>query len=155
MQHDYVEQLLNSVASSSVVIAQRRFASVAATIDAVIYQHGTFAGPDRFQLVLRYQCLRDAERDEAASVLRMREANTPTEDVLGRLHQDVEHGRAVKTSPTRRDRATLYALYQGREAQQLLMVHKKGGERAFWQRAELIGQFPRKTLTPLLAESSK
>jgi hypothetical protein len=153
VQHDDIARLLSSMASSSKIISQHQFTSVTPTVDAVIYDDGGITGTDRFQLSLRYQCLRDAERDEATSVLQLMEANTPSQAIIDHLRQDAEQAHATKVSPRRRDRASLYALYRGQEAKHFMAVHKVSGDRGLRQRAELGAQIPQKTLTPLLLET--
>ena len=153
VQHEDIARLLSSMASSSKVISQHQFTSVTPTVDAVIYDDGGITGTDRFQLSLRYQCLRDAERDEATSVLQLIETNAPSKEIMDHLRQEADQAHATKASPKRRDRASLYALYRGREAKHLMAVHKVSGDRGLRQRVELSAQIPQKTLTPLLPET--
>lgn len=152
VQHDTVGQLMASVTAHSPIVSQHLFTSVAAYIDSVIFADGAYTGPDHFQLVLRYQALRDAERDEANSILPLVESNAPAEQVQEALRQDAEKGLRVKTVPGHPDHDALYTLYRGRQAQQLITAYKSGGYSILQQRAEAMAHRPKKTLTPLSAQ---
>jgi hypothetical protein len=152
VQYDYVAKLVASNTSFA-LFSPSKVSSVNTTVDAAIYDDGAYAGPDHFQLLLRYQCVRDAERDEANSVLQLMDANVPSEEIVQQLHQHTKDNFAVNTSHL--DRATLYALYRGKEAQHLLGQHEHGGDTALRRRATAMAQHPRETLTPISQELSK
>jgi hypothetical protein len=114
--------------------------SVVASVDAAIFDDGGYIGADRHQLLLRYQCQRDAERDMAAAVLQLLDKKASTADIVSLLEQEAHAGLAANTSQVNYD--TVYALYRGREAQTFLtLYHREGMEtvmtRARWLRSDL------------------
>jgi hypothetical protein len=126
--------------------------TITATVDAVIYEDGTYVGTDRFQLLTRYQALRDAERDESAAVLQLLSANPAPADIVALLERDAQAGLAVKLSPAR-DANTLYVmeypLQRGYEAQMLLALYRQSGLQALKDRAMVVASYPRETIARL------
>jgi hypothetical protein len=153
LQHDSIGQLITSLVSNSPIMSQHLFTSVAAYIDGTIFEDGSYTGPDHFKLVLRYQALRDAERDEANSILPLVEANAPASQIQNLLQQDADKGHTLRTVPGHPDRNTLYSLYRSREAQHLMIAYKNGGYTLLHRRTEAMANRPPKTLTPASAQS--
>ena len=109
--------------------------SVDASVDAAIFEDGGYTGRDQFRLLMRYQCIRQAERDVSESVLKLMDAKTPPEQIVATLSQDVEAGHAAGPATSRGDTNATCALYRGEEAENLLSEYRKSGEESMVVRA--------------------
>jgi hypothetical protein len=112
--------------------------SLSVSMDAVIYDDGQYAGPDNYLLLTKYQCIREAERGLAKSLLQLMDTNAAGDAVVGLLTSDVRAGLAANTS--RRDTTSICALYRGEEAQALLLLYRSGGMEALMSRAWALEQ---------------
>ncbi len=120
--------------------------SIVSTVDGVIYEDGTFAGADHFQLLTRYQCIRSAERDEGAAVVKLMESTLSADDVISQLKKDAEEG--MTANRVKGDYQSMYTLYKSKEAQNLLGRYERGGERALRERAFTMARYPRENVIP-------
>lgn len=112
--------------------------SLSVSMDAVIYDDGQYAGPDNYLLLTKYQCIREAERGLGKSLLQLMDTNATGDVVVGLLMSDVRAGLTANTS--RRDTASICALYRGEEAQALLSLYRSGGMEALMSRAWALQQ---------------
>jgi hypothetical protein len=124
--------------------------SVKATVDAAIYDDGAYVGIDRFKLLTEYQCIRDAERDIAESMLKLKSSEAPVPDIVAALERDAQAGLTANTSSGERD--AIYALHRGEEAQTLLNLYRSGGVESLMSRASAIEQHPRENIARVSAE---
>ena len=120
--------------------------SIKASVDAVIFEDGAYDGPDRFSLLTTYQCIRAAEHDVADSVLKMKDANTTTADIVAMLERHAQAGLDAGPGTSRGDRESVCALYRGEEAQTLLGHYRKGGEEDLIVRAWAKANRPREKI---------
>lgn len=124
--------------------------SMSVRLDAIIYDDGTYTGPDRFLLLTKYQCIRAAERDLGESLLKLMDSKAPEGEILALLQQSAQAGLVANTS--RRDRESICALYRGEEAQALLAVYTKGGMESLMTRAWALTQHRREELSRVSPE---
>jgi hypothetical protein len=144
VQQNWVATLMSTL-STRPPYALTNTQSLTASMDAVIFADGTYAGTDRHELLLRYHCIRDAERDLAEAVLHLLDAKAPIGDVIALLERDAQAGLAANTSL--RDRDSVYALYRGEQAQTLLSLYRRGGVEALMTRAWTLTQHPREKIS--------
>ncbi|MGC1604035.1 MAG: hypothetical protein WA748_00825 [Candidatus Acidiferrum sp.] len=121
--------------------------SITVSVDAAVFEDGAYTGADKFQLLLRYQAMRDAERDMAEAVLQLLDAKAPVSDILAFLDRESEAGLAANTSTVSRD--SYYALYRGREAQTFRTLYHRGGIETLMTRAWSVAQHPREKIARL------
>jgi hypothetical protein len=119
--------------------------SIKATVDAAIYDDGAYAGLDRFELLREYQCTRDAERDVAESVLKLKGSEAPVSEIVASLERDAQAGLNANTSRGERD--AIYALHRGEEAQALLNLYSRRGLDSLMARAVATTQHPRENIS--------
>jgi hypothetical protein len=83
--------------------------SVKSQLDAVIFDDGSHAGPDKNQLSGQYACVRLAERDEREAFRQMLQANASEEEIKTRFDRDLAPLRnaALYDSPRLEDFCTL------------------------------------------------
>jgi hypothetical protein len=145
-QRNLIVQLLSTF-SSHPPYSSTNIISITAAVDAVIYEDGRYSGPDHFQLLKRYECVREAEHDEASRVLELLAANTAIEDVVAILQQHIQAGRTAKTSAG--DRDSICTLHRGEEAQVLLAVYRRSGVEVLRQRASAMATRPPERISRL------
>jgi hypothetical protein len=124
--------------------------SVSASLDAIIYDDGAYAGPDHFLFLTKYQCIRAAERDLGESLLKLMDSKASDQEILALLQQSAKAGLTANTSG--RDRESICALYRGEEAQALLARYRSGGMDSLMTRAWALTQYPREILTRISSE---
>ncbi|SRR5579883_585058 len=135
--------------TSRIPYASTNIQSIKASVDAVIFEDGAYDGPDRFSLLTTYECIREAEHDVADSVLKMKDAQTPTADIVAMLERQAQAGLDAGPGTSRGDRESVCALYRGEEAQTLLGHFRKGGEEDLIVRAWAKANRPKEKIARL------
>ena len=97
--------------------------SVDTELDGVVYENGTFIGPDRTRIRQRYLMARFAARDEALEALKFIKSSTVSQSMIAlqllqTLHQEIQRdGRA-----SQRDLLGLYVADRGKCAQDIRRI---------------------------------
>jgi hypothetical protein len=92
--------------------------AVSATLDAVVFDDGTFLGPNQSHLFERFRLERKAQRDELKRVAQLLKDGRSDDDIRLALETQVLQGRSV-AHPIGPD---LYAAALGRQALRLLVL---------------------------------
>ena len=117
------------------------YTSITPDLDCVVYGDGSFSGPNHSQLLLRYNVVRDAQHDEALSVLRMLRANPKNPQLKLALVTRQAIG-ADDTHPNNRA-LPLYLHARGRAAQEFDVMLESGGyERVHKVAEQLVKLMP-------------
>jgi hypothetical protein len=97
--------------------------SVDIWLDAVVYDDGIFAGPDKGNFFDRYECQQKGELNEGAFALSLLELGLSDDEIIARLNADVEKGSFEGGV----DQDSLLNSACAKEASLLLVIFKRSG----------------------------
>ncbi len=121
--------------------APASYSSVSVELDCVVYGDASFAGPNRSHLLLRYLVARDAQHDEALSVLRSLRSSPENPQLKTALDLRVKIG-ASHTRPNNRAKP-IYIHARSVAAQEFDEMLQKGGYTRVQRVAEaLVAHMP-------------
>lgn len=118
-------------------------AVVSGSIDGVLFQDGTFVGPDEARLQDHFECERNGQHDEGYSMTLAIRKQLSDDEIVAKLNEHIQKGW---TSRAGTDRESLYYVARGNEAQLLLQLLKQAGRAKFEQVVSQLAKMPRTQL---------
>jgi hypothetical protein len=136
---------LSAQIRANVEVADRD-AVISSSIDGVVFQDGTFAGPDEARLQDRFECERSGQHDEGYSMTLALRNQLSDDEIAAKLNEHIQKGWTYRG---RVNRESFYHVSRGNEAQLLLQLLKQGGRTKFQEAVTQLLKMPRVQLRRL------
>lgn len=123
-------------------INDQRAEVTGAELDGILYDDGTFYGPDNGNFFLKFQAQLNARHDVGLRVLALSQSAKPDTEIIAELERMAADGQSYSANTSH----DLYYSELGNEASQLLSVYKQLGRAALLNNAKFQSSEAKHTL---------